>query len=141
MPAEVDPVSGDGPAAVIIAVPEDTVDELTDAGLVRDLPTLRGPVFDAVVTVGMDSAALVTLLQAPDTVRAFATWLVERVRHQKDTVRITGRRGDRSINLEVGGDVPVEAVTDFLLAAFREANPQSAPASTADSSAPPSVSG
>ncbi len=126
---------------MIIAVPEDTVDELTDAGLVRDLPTLRGPVFDAVVSVGMDSAALVTLLQAPDTVRAFATWLVERVRHQKDTIRITGHRGERSVRLEVTGDVPVDAVTDFLLAAFRDANAQSAPASTADFPAPPSISG
>lgn len=119
MSVDQDSTAGNHPAAEIIAVPEDWVDDLVDAGLVRDLPTLRGPVFDAVVTVGMDSAALVTLMQAPDAVRAFASWLTGRFRCHKDTITITGNRGGRSISLEVGGDVPVEAVTDFLLAAFR----------------------
>lgn len=119
MPADVDSIPGNYPAAVVIAVPEDTVDDLVDAGLVRDLPTLRGPVFDAVVTVGMDSAALVTLMQTPDAVRAFAAWLTERVRRRKDTITIAGNRNGRSLRLEVDGDVPVEAISDFLLAAFR----------------------
>lgn len=112
---------------MLIAVPEDAIDELVEAGLVRELPTLRGPVFDAVVTVGMDSAALVTLLQAPDAVRAFAAWLVARVRRRTDSITITANRGGRSLRLEVDGDIPVEAVTDFLLAAFRNAAAQTAP--------------
>jgi len=103
---------------VLIAVPEDTVDELVSADLVRELPTLRGPVFDAVVTVGMDSAALVTLMQAPDAIRAFATWLTEWVRGKQDGITITANHDGRSLHLEVKGSVPIEAVSDFLTAAL-----------------------
>lgn len=103
---------------VRIAVPEDAVDELVSADLVHRLPTLRGPVFDAVVTVGMDSAALVTLMQTPDAIRAFAAWLTERVRRKKDGITITATHDGRSLHLEVNGSVPVEAVSDFLMAAL-----------------------
>ena len=103
---------------MLIAVPEDAIEELVSAGLVRELPTLRGPVFDAVVTVGMDSAALVTLMQAPDAIRAFAAWLTERVRGKKDGITITANHDGRSLHLEVNGSVPIEAVSDFLTAAL-----------------------
>lgn len=112
---------------MLIAVPEDAIDELVEAALVREVPTLRGPVFDAVVTVGMDSAALVTLLQAPDAVRAFAAWLIARLRRRTDSISITANCGGRSLRLEVDGDIPVEAVTDFLLAAFPNTATQTAP--------------
>lgn len=117
MPADVTPVPANTPT-VVIAVPDDAVDELVSAGLARELPTLRGPVFDAVVTVGMDSAALVTLMQAPDAVRAFAAWLTERVRGKKDGITITANHNGRSLNLKVNGSVPVDAVSDFLTAAL-----------------------
>src|SRR5260370_23606736 len=76
MSGEVNPAPAECPAAVLIAVPEDAVDEMADEGLVRVIPTLRGPVFDTVVTVGVDSATVVTLMQAPGQVRAFSAWLV-----------------------------------------------------------------
>ena len=107
---------------MLIAVPEDAVDGLVSVGLVRELPTLRGPMFDAVVTVGMDSAALVTLMQAPDAVRAFAAWLTERVQDKKDGIRITANHDGRSLHLEVNGSVPIEAVSDFLTAALGTAS-------------------
>ena len=118
MPADIDSVSGDNPAAVLIAVPDDAIDELVEADLVGELPTLRGPVFDVVVTVGMDSAAIVTLMQTPDAIRAFAAWVSGRVRRKKDGISITANRGGRSLVLDVNSEVPVEAVTDFLLAAL-----------------------
>jgi hypothetical protein len=43
------------------------------------------------------------------------------------SIRITANRGGRSLRLEVDGDIPVEAVTDFLLAAFRDTATQTAP--------------
>jgi hypothetical protein len=117
VPAEVAPIPANTPT-VLIAVPEDAVDELVSAGLVRELPTLRGPVFDAVVNVGMDSAALVTLMQAPDAIRAFATWLTEWVRGKKDGITIIANLDGRSLRLEVKGTVPIDAVSDFLTAAL-----------------------
>ena len=110
---------------MVIAVPDDAIDELVEAGLADEVPVLRGPVFDAVVNVGMDSAALVTLLQAPDAVRAFAAWVIGRARGRADSITVTANRGGRSLRLEVHGEVPVEAVTDFLLAAFDDSAAQS----------------
>jgi len=111
--------AGGGPAAVVLAVPEETLDELLEAGLVKTIPTIRGPVMEAVATIGANSAVLVTLLQAPETVRAFAAWLVAWVRRREDTVTINARRGSRRVELRVDGDVPMDVVADFLSAAFR----------------------
>lgn len=114
------PPSEDQPAAVVIAVPDDDVDELVAAGLVVEIPTLRGPILDAVVTVGTSAATLVTLMQAPDTVRAFAAWLTGRAGQRGDGMTLTGRRGDRTVRMEIDGDVPAEAV---LRAVFRDHGP------------------
>jgi hypothetical protein len=103
------------PLGILVAVPEDGVDELVSAGLVKVIPTIRGAVLDAVVTVGSDAAVLVTLLQAPQTIREFAGWVVARCHRRKTTLVITARRGEQHLELRVDGDIPVEAVTRFLV--------------------------
>jgi hypothetical protein len=127
MSTYIDPVAGDDPAAILIAVPEDALAELAESDLVGVIPTLRGPVLDAVVTVGVDAASLVTLAQAPGQVRVFAAWLTAWARRRKETITIIGTRGGRSVHIKVDGDVPVDAIADFLLAAFREARDESPP--------------
>ena len=107
--------------AVLVAVPEEAVEELVSRGLAKVIPTIRGPVFDAVLSIGSDSAVLVTLLQAPDAIRAFAVWLLDHARGRRDSIVITARRAGRRVELRVDGDVPVEAVAEFLSAAFRKA--------------------
>jgi hypothetical protein len=67
------------------------------------------------------------VLQAPHAVRAFAAWLIARLRRRTDSISITANRGGRSLRLEVDGGIPVEAVTDFLLVAFRNTATQTAP--------------
>jgi hypothetical protein len=109
---------------VIVAVPFDAVNELECRELAFELPTLRGAVLNAVVTVGMDSAALVTLLQAPDSVRAFAAWVRDRCRRSGDSIELRARRGNRRVQLTVDGDIDVNVVADFLAAAFAENDPQ-----------------
>jgi len=64
-----------GLRSAVIAVPADGVPELEHQELAFRVPVLRGPVLDAVVTVGTDASVLVTLLQAPDAVRAFVAWV------------------------------------------------------------------
>ena len=110
--------------AVIIAVPGDAVTELEAQELAYPLPVLRGSVIDAVVTVGMDSAALVTLLQAPDSIRAFAAWIRGRCTRSGDSIELSAQRGDRRIHLTVDGDIAIDAVADFLAAAFSDTSPQ-----------------
>ena len=105
---------------VIVAVPFDAVDELDRAGLAFPLEVFRGAVLDAVVAVGMDSAALVTLLQAPDSVRAFAAWIRHRCAKSGNSIEISATRGSRRVQLKVDGDIDVTAVTDFLAAAFAD---------------------
>ncbi len=78
--------------AVIVAVPVDAVRELEREGLAFALPILRGTVTDAVVMVGMDAAALVTLLQAPDSIRAFAAWIRDRYARRGDSIELRARR-------------------------------------------------
>lgn len=109
---------------MIIAVPSDAVLDLEGEGLAVALPVLRGAVLDAIVTVGMDAAALVTLLQAPDSIRAFATWVRDRCARRGDSIELSARRGDLRVHLTVDGDIDIDAVTKFLTAAFADHDPQ-----------------
>jgi hypothetical protein len=110
--------------AMIVMVPVDAVRELEREELAFALPVLRGTVLDALVMVGMDAAALVTLLQAPDSIRAFATWVRDRCARHGDSIELRARRGDRQVRLTVDGDIDVEVVADFLAAAFADHDPQ-----------------
>jgi hypothetical protein len=110
--------------AVIVAVPGDAVEELEREGLASSLPSLRGTVLDAVVMVGMDAAVLVTLLQTPDSVRAFAAWIRGRCARSGVSIELSAQRGNRRVHLIVDGDIDVEVVADFLVAAFRDRSPQ-----------------
>jgi len=111
--------------AVIVAVPFDAVHELEGKGLALPLPVFRGAIFDAVATVGLDSAALVTLLQAPGSVRAFAAWIRDRCARSSDSIELSARRGGRQVHLTVDGDIDVGVVADFLIAVFAERDSQS----------------
>ena len=111
-------------ATVIVAVPADAVGELESAGLAVPVPVLRGAVLDAVVMVGADAATLVSLLQAPDAVRAFAAWVRGRCARSGDSIELTARSGDRWVHLKVGGQIDVGAVSDFLAAAFADHGPR-----------------
>jgi hypothetical protein len=109
----------DGPTVVpVLAVPDDAVGELVDAGLVEEMLTFRGAVLDAVINVGVDSAALVTLAQAPGTLHEFATWLVSRAKRQGKFIQISAERAGRRVELRVTGDFSAEAVTAFLVSAL-----------------------
>jgi hypothetical protein len=103
---------------VIIAVPFDVVSELEGEGLASRLPVLRGPVLDAVVTVGTDAAALVSLLQAPDAVRAFAAWVHRRGARSGNFIEISARSGDRTVHLKVDGRIDADVIADFFMAAM-----------------------
>jgi len=108
---------------VIIAVPVDAVRELEHQDLARRLPVVRGAAFDGLVTVGTDAAVLVTLLQAPASVRAFAAWVRDRCARSEDSIELTAKRGDRRVHLTVTGDIDIGVVTDFLAAAFSDHQP------------------
>lgn len=110
--------------AMIVMVPVDAVRELEREELAFALPVLRGTVLDAMVMVGMDAAALVTLLQAPDSIRAFAAWVRDRCARHGDSIELRARRGDLQVRLTVDGDIDVEVVADFLAAAFADHDPQ-----------------
>jgi hypothetical protein len=110
--------------AVIVAVPLDAVRELEREGLALPLPVFRGPVLDAVVMVGMDSAALVTLLQAPDSIRAFAAWVRDRCARSGSSIELSAKRRGRRVHLTVDGDVDIHAIADFLVAAFADHDSQ-----------------
>jgi hypothetical protein len=110
----------DRPQAAIVAVPFDAVPDLEREGLAFPLRVLRGPVLDAVVMVGMDSAALVTLLQTPDSVRAFAAWIRYRCARSGDSIELSARRGDRRVHLTVDGDIDIGIVASFLVEALGE---------------------
>ena len=102
----------------VVGVPPDVVDELKSEGLASPLPVLRGTGLEAVVTLGMDSATLVTLLQAPDSIQAFARWICGRCRRADNTIDINAKRGSRRLHLRVDGDMDVDIVADFLAAAL-----------------------
>jgi hypothetical protein len=110
---------------VVVAVPFGAMHELEQEGLASPLPVFRGAVFDAVVTVGMDSASLVTLLQAPDSIRAFAAWVRNRCARSGDSIELYARRGSRKMHLTVDGDIDIGVVADFLAAAFADRGSQS----------------
>jgi len=113
-----------GRQAVIVAVAVDVVPELEREGIALPLPVLRGAALDAVVTVGMDAAALVTLLQAPDSIRAFAAWVRDRSAQHGDKIEVSASRGGRKLHLTVDGDIDIEVVADFLTAAFADHDPR-----------------
>lgn len=107
---------------VVVAVPADAAAEMEREGLAERLPAFRGAALDAVVTVGADAATLVTLLQAPDAIRAFATWIRARCVRSGTSIEITVRRGDRRLDIHGDGDIAIETVVDFLAAAFKESD-------------------
>jgi hypothetical protein len=105
---------------VIVAVPFDTVRELEQQGLALPLLVFRGAALDAAVSVGTDSAALVTLLQAPDSIRAFAAWIRRRCARSGDSIEITATRGGRQLQLKADGNIDVRVVAEFLVTAFAD---------------------
>ena len=105
---------------VIVAVPADAVPELQRDGLAHPLTVFRGAALDAAVTVGTDAAMLVTLLQAPDSIRAFAAWVLSRRARSGTSIEVSVKRGNRRVHLVVGGDVGIQSVADFLTSAFKE---------------------
>ena len=72
------------------------------------------------MTVGTDAATLVTLLQAPDAIRAFASWIRARCVRSGTSIQITVRRGGQRLDIHGEGDIAIETVADFLAAAFKE---------------------
>jgi hypothetical protein len=104
--------------SVVVAVPAEVVLELEREGLATRAPVRRGPILDAIVTIGADSATLVTLLQGPDSVRAFARWVHGRCERSDESIDISIRRADQQVHLVVEGNVDVGAVADFLATAF-----------------------
>ncbi len=110
--------------AAIVAVPVDAVGDLERKGLAFPLPVLRGSALDAAVMVGMDSAALVTLLQAPDSIRAFAAWVRDRCARSGDSIEVSARREGRRVRLKVDGAIDVDVVANFLMAAFGDHDSQ-----------------
>jgi hypothetical protein len=117
----------------IIAVPFDAVDELESEGLASAWPVFRGAALEAAVTVGVDSAALVTLMQAPDAIRALASWIRRRCRATENVIDISARHGGRRVHLTVDGDLDVAVIAGFLVAALADEPPHSQAESGADS--------
>jgi hypothetical protein len=109
----------DRPERMIVAVPFDVVSELESANLAFPVRVVRGAVLDTVVTVGTDAATLVSLLQAPDAIRAFATWVSGKCKRSGDSIELSVRSGDRRIVLKVNGHVDAKVVADFLMAAMQ----------------------
>jgi hypothetical protein len=108
---------------MIVAVPVAAALELEHDKLASPLPVLRGAVLDAAVTVGTDAAALVTLLQAPDSIRAFAAWVRARCVRSGSSIELRARRGGRRIHLRADGDIDIDVIAAFLTAAFADQDP------------------
>lgn len=108
---------------LIISVSPDAARQLEREGLAFPLPVLRGSVLDAVVAIGMDSAALVTLIQTPDSIRAFAAWVRDRCARSSNSIELIAKRGERRVHLTVDGDIDVSVVANFLVAAFANQDP------------------
>ena len=104
----------DSALAVLVAVPSDAVAELEQLDIAHAVPTIRGPVLETVLQVGVGAATVVSLMQAPSTVRGFASWIVDIVRRDGDSIVVRGRRGGRSVDLRVTGNVDRQVVADFL---------------------------
>jgi hypothetical protein len=105
---------------MIVAVPLDAVADLESKSLAWRVPVFRGAVIDAVVAVGTDAATLVSLLQAPDAIRAFAAWVRDRCSRSRDSIVLTARSGDQRVHLKVDGHIDVRAIADFLTAALKD---------------------
>jgi hypothetical protein len=105
--------ANDAPAA-LVAVTGDMADDLNRTGLAEPLPTLRGAVIAAAIVVGTDAATIVTLMQTPEAIRAFAGWLHDRFSRRGDGIKIQGRRHGITVTLQVDGSVPVEIITGFI---------------------------
>jgi hypothetical protein len=104
----------------IAAVPVDAVSELESRGLAFSVPVFRGTALDALVAVGTDAAALVSLLQAPDAIRAFAAWVRGRCERSGDSIELSARSGDRQVHLKVDGSIDVAVVADFIATALKD---------------------
>lgn len=114
----------DTPEAIVVAVPPDAVADLEVMGLAFPIPVLRGPALEAVVMVGTDAATLVSLLQAPDAIRAFAAWVRGRCVRSGDSIELTARSGDVHLHLKVDGHLDASIIASFLTAALDKARAQ-----------------
>jgi hypothetical protein len=108
----------DSSEPMIVAVPFDAVSELETNGLAFPVRVFRGAALEAVVAVGTDAATLVSLLQAPDAVRAFAAWVRARCQRSGDMIELKARSGHQQIRLEVEGHIDTKIIADFLMAAM-----------------------
>jgi hypothetical protein len=106
--------------AALLAVTADMADDLQRTGLAAPLPTLRGAVIDAAIMMGTNAATIVTLMQTPDSIRAFAGWLHDRFSRHGDSIKIQGRHHGISVTLQVDGSVPVETITEFITEVLRD---------------------
>jgi hypothetical protein len=105
---------------LIVAVPVDAVRELESGGLALSVPVFRGAALDAVVAVGTDAATLVSLLQAPDAIRAFASWVHGWCERSGDSIEISARSGDLRVHLKVDGHTDVTVVADFIVSVLKD---------------------
>jgi hypothetical protein len=105
------------PQRAVVAVSADAAAELEREGLAERLPAFRG--LEAVFAVGADAATLVTLLQTPDAIRAFAAWIRTRCTRSGTSVDITINRGKKRLHVE-GDEISIESVANFIAAAFKE---------------------
>jgi hypothetical protein len=105
---------------MIVAVPFNAVADLESKRLASRVPVYRGAVIEAVAAVGADAATLVSLLQAPDAIRAFAAWIRDRCSRSGDSFELIARSGDRRVHLKVDGHVDVRTIADFLTAALKD---------------------
>lgn len=108
----------DRAGSVVVAVPADVVLELEREGLATRALVRRGPIVDTIVTVGADSATLVTLLQTPDSVRAFARWVHRRCARSGESIDISIRRAGQQVHIVVDGNIDVGTVANFLATAL-----------------------
>lgn len=100
-------------------MPEEAVAELVENNLAKVVPGVRGPLLETVMEIGTDAAVLVTLLQTPDTVRAFAAWVLGWGKRQPDGMVVHARKKGRRVDLRVEGEVSIDTITDFISDALR----------------------
>src|SRR4051794_2731811 len=111
----VDGEAADRPAAVLIAVADELVDDLIEAGLGGEFPGPRYSIMDTVLTVGSSAMTVVTLHHAPAKVRALASWLRERA--SRTTIEVNDVR--RGVTFTVRGPADsADAVAAFVAAAL-----------------------
>ena len=104
------------------AVPFDALSELEASGLAIPVRVFRGAALQAVVTVGTDAATLVSLMQAPDAIRAFAGWVRARCQRSGESIELSARSGDRRVHVKIDGRVDTKVIADFLVAAMDRDN-------------------